>query len=293
MNKILIGFLLVSINLFAVDMSVSGSKDQSYKEDKSLGYSKSMTVDKSKDTTKTKSKTKERSESESLSLTRVEQISSLVGLMALEKSGIEPFATCQILSKPKLTSDFDLSCRVGNNVNEGRCQFLENAAKSNFALDEVTYMTDEIKEYAACTALYGALIAQDMKHNKFSPELTDKELVKIFEGFEKTLDSDNCVLNGSASEIVCGSTKLVIGFEPMLIYSGISLYSDKTYYGYSSQKSKDKSKRLSDSFSMSKSKRKAQSNNLAKSLSTNTALSASLQKGSSANLSLSKFLPAD
>lgn len=292
MKKLLV-ISLLSLNLFALDQSVSAGTDQSYKEDKSMGYNKNMSVDNSSDKTTSNTDSKEQSLNISTNVSRVEQISSLVGLMALEKAGIKPFSECQVLSHPKLANDFDLSCSSNGFLNEGRCSFLGLAAQSNMELERVTSKSENIKSYAACVGLYGALIAQDMKYDKFSPELYDKDLIEIFKNFNETLEEEDCRLNSNASTIVCGTTMIKIDYEPIVVYSGISLYSDKTYFGYSSTQSKDKSKRISKAFSESKSKRRSKSNSLAKSLNTNTAFSVNVQKASSVNLSLSKFLPAD
>jgi hypothetical protein len=286
--------LFISVNLLALDQSVSDSNDMSYKENTSQGFSKNINTSNSKSLTKSNSKTREKSVSENTHLSRIEQVSSFVALIALEKSGIEPFASCQILSKPRLPIDFELSCQMPDGtVNSGRCNFLQTAAQSNLDLDSVTYKGFEVKQYAACVSLYGALIAQDMKYDKFTPYIFDQEIKRIYEDFEDSLENGHCRLNGSASMIACGSTQVKIDFEPLVISGGITLYSNQTYFGYSSSKSKDKSKRLAETFSLTKSKVKSKANSLAKSLITNIDESVNIQKASSNSISLSKFLPGE
>jgi len=293
MKKIII-LLAFSLSLFGVDQSQNSNSNQDYKEDKTVGYNKSINVNNSKDTSEDNSKTKESSYTVSHDLAKIEQTSALIVLMALEKTGIQPFASCKVLTRPSLPRDFDLSCDNGDGrVNEGRCNFLNNAANSNFSIDKVTYLDEELKGYFACIGLYGALIAQDMKRDKFSAILTDKELLKTFRFFAYDLENSDCRLNGSTTHIICGASTLNISPKPDLIYSNISLYSDNTFYGYSSSVSRNKSKRQANSFSFSKSKKKSKSNAMAKSINTNKSTSTAISKAASSNLSLSKFLPTD
>jgi len=293
MKKILL-ILTFSLSLFAVDQSQNASQDQNYKEDKTIGYNKSLNVNRSKDSSRDSSKSKEYSYTVSHELSRIEQTSGLVMLMALEIANIEPFATCRVLTKPRLAADFDLSCNNGHSqTNSGRCSFLQEAATSNFDLDQVTYMSDEIKEYMACIALYGGILAQDMKYDKFSPVLNDRELVSTFQMFSMTLDTNDCRLNGNASSIICGAISFNISSKPELVFTGISLYSDNVYYGYNSSVNVSKSKKRSKSQSYTKSQKKSKANSMAKTLNTNKSTSTAISKASSSNLSLSKFLPAD
>lgn len=293
MKKIVLLFTF-SLSLFAIDMSQNSNKDQSYKEDKTVGYNKSININKSKDISKDTTKSKEKSYTVSQDLTKIEQTAALIMLLALEKVGIEPFASCQVLSNPRLAGDFELSCDNGySSINEGRCSFLQNAAISNFNIDEVTYMSDEIKTYAACVGLYGALIAQDMKRNKFSPILTDIELKETFLLFTENIAESDCKFNGASTSFVCGASFFDIGIKPNLVFSNISLYSDSAFYGYSSSINKSKSRKQSDTFSMSESKKRSKSNAMTKSINSNKSLSNSLSKASSANLSLSKLLPSE
>ena len=286
--------MTLSLSLFALDQSQNSNSDQNYKEDKTIGYNKSMNVNNSKDSSKDKVKTKEQSYSVSHELSKIEQTNALITLMALEYAHIEPFSSCRVLTKPSLPADFELSCNNGGGrTNSGRCSFLNEAATSNFNLDEVTYMSDELKGYMSCVALYGALIAQDMKRDKFSPKLSDKELVSTFKMFSMVLDTSDCRLNGNASSIQCGAAIFNISPEPKLVFSNISLYSDNAYYGYNSSVNISKSKRRSKSQSMTKSQKKSKANSMAKSINTNKSTSTSIAKSSSSNLSLSKFLPSE
>ena len=293
MKKILI-LLTFSLSLFALDLSENTNSDQNYKEDTIVGYSKGLNVNNSKDSSKDSSKTKEYSYSVSTDLSKIEQTSALIMLMSLEIANIEPFASCRVLVKPSLPADFELTCDNGDSrTNSGRCSFLNEAATSNFNLEEVTYMTDEIKSYMSCVALYGALIAQDMKYGKFSPNLYDKELVSTFKLFDMLLSTTDCRLNGSSSSIMCGSSIFNISPEPKLVFTNISLYSDNAYYGYNSSVNISRSKRRSKSQSLTQSKKKSKAVSMAKTINDNKSASVSLSKSSAANLSLSKFLPAD
>jgi len=293
MKKILL-MITFSLGLFAVDLQENAGNDQSYKESISSGNNKNMSVTKSTDKTETDTHATEKSVQKSKDLVRIEQTTALIALLALEKTNIEPFASCQVLSNPRLPSDFNLACDFGNGyINEGRCSFLSNAAISNFAVEAVTYKTNELLEYSACVGLYGALIAQDMQNDKFSTELKNEDLKKTFMSFSQELEDTKCRMSGNASTIICGSVMLRLDYSPSISFAGISLYSDQKYFGYSASETKNRSKRISDSLSLSKSKRNGKAIALSKSITVNQDTSNSLSKSSSANLSLSKFLPGE
>ena len=295
--KIAVATLLINSNSFALDMSTGNSKNQNIDEKKELQNSKSKTSTKNKSENKTTTKTKEKSIQKSNELTRVEQTTSLVALRALEKTEIEPFRSCQVLSKPRLVDDFGLSCRMKNGVvNSGRCEYLQSAAASNMALEDVISSSEiqKLKSYAACVALYGGLIAQDMKQESFSASLTDEELVWTFGDFADDLDNYDCRLAGSSDSIQCGTILIKLGYEPLVSYSNISLYSpSQTFFGYSSRQMRNKSKRVAKTFSLAKSKQKSLAINLSKTLNGSKSLSIQMQKSAASNLSLSKFIPGE
>lgn len=286
--------LLLSINAYALDISTSDNRDHNYKEDKSIGYKKDVNLSDSKEKSKSQTYTKEKAVSESEDLKKIAQTDPLVGLMAMEYAGIEPFKTCGVLTKPKLANDLGLGCRTKSGlINSNKCSALEEAAKSNFPIDDITYKSDEIRQYAACVGLYGAIIAQDMKTGEFNVEVKDKQLKKMYVDFAETLDTSDCRLNGTLTSIVCGATTIKIDANPSITFASISLYSNDSYFGFSSSISESKSKRVSDSYSDSKSKKKSEANSMAKSLNINKSTGTSLTVNAAANLSMSKFLPAE
>ena len=289
--------MLITTNTYALEMSVGSSQGQGIDKKTDLSNSKSKTINKNKTTNKSNTKTKEKSVQKSKELTKVEQTGSLVALRALEKSNIEPFKSCQVLSKAKLVDDFGLGCRTRNGwANTGLCNHIGNAAKANMPLKEVISDSEifKLKQYATCVSLYGGLIAQDMINEKFSVSLKNDELVRTFKDFSDALDSYECRLAGSPDSIQCGSVLIKLGYEPSISYANISLYSpSQTFYGYSSRQMRNKSKRVANTFSLSKSKQKSLALNLSKTLNKSDSLNLSLKQDSSANLSLSKFIPGE
>lgn len=288
--------MLITGNLYALDLSTSNSDSRNYDEKKDLSNSKSKSHSKTKTKNESDTKTKEKSVQKSKELTKIEQTGSLIAIRTLEMANIEPFKSCQVLSKPRLVDDFGLSCRdKSGEVNSGLCSFLDNAAKSNMPLEDILEDNEvfDLKVYMSCVALTGALIAQDMKDEKFSIGLKDQELRNIFEDFTYEIENSECRLEGSTSNIQCGSVTIKLASEPMVSYSNISLYSNQTFFGYSSKQSQNKSKRVAKTFSYSKSKQKSLALNLSKTINGSKSATISAKSDSAANLSLSKFIPGD
>ncbi len=286
--------ILLTGNLYALDLSTGNSDSTSIDNKKDLSNSKSKTHSKTKTKNESDTKTKEKSLQRSKELTKIEQTGSLIFIRALEQSDVEPFKSCQVLSKPRLVDDFGLSCREEDGtVNNSLCSFLDNAAKSNMPLEDILDDNEifDLKVYASCIALTGALISQDMIEEKFSIGLKNQELLNIFEDFTYEIENSECRLEGSTSNIQCGSVTIKLASEPMVSYSNISLYSNQTFFGYSSRQMRNKSKRNSKTFSYSKSKQRSLASNLSKTLNNSKSFSVSAKSDSAANLSLSKFIP--
>lgn len=292
MKKILILILSMSLSVFALDLSNNSSSDSSSKSEKSTNLSAGENQSEDKSKSKEETLSKEKSLSYSNDLTKLSQTSSYIALLALEQSNIKPFSTCRVLSKPKLMSDFNLDCKFEGFVNSGRCSFLSNAAESNMLVEEALGDTQSVKKYTACLALYGALIAQDLKHTKFSVKLTDKELIETYQKLLNSLNESECRFS-SKTQINCDSATLNIAAEPTLNFANIALYSEGKYFGYSANDSKKLSSSQSKSQRLSKSDRKSIANNLSSTISTNASLATNLQEQASANLSLGKFIPGE
>ena len=302
MNKIvksiaILGILLTN-NLYAVDLSSNRGKNTDIKNDTSLNYNKNVEIKNSKTKEKSKIKTKSKTITEAQELRKIEQVDSLVALLALEKAGIKPFSSCRLLSKPLQPRDFGLSCELNNGmINEGKCSFLKSAYSNNYSLDYVAGQENEqkLKRYIACAGLYGGLIAQEMQTGKFNIQLQNPELKQIFEALNEELKDKKCKLL-EGEKIACGSAVISFkGYYPDLSFAGISLFSSNNtnFYGYTSSVSKNKSKSLSYSLSLAVRINKSKATGLSKSLTHNQAAAIAIQQGAAANFSLSQFLPKE
>ena len=293
-KKVLVSFLFLSVSVFALDNSYNTGKNLNINKDKQISNNKSITINKNKTKSKTISKNKNLSKTETQTYTRLEQLDTLTTLLVLEYSNVQPFASCKVLSKPKLPRDLGLSCVDSNGmVNEGKCSYLKEAAQNNYPLQEVVDYEDlkNIKQYMACVGLYGALIAQNMKgENGFV--LKDEELKSIYKMFVNQLKNAECRLI-SADTIACGSAMIKLGFTPTLEFSNINLYSSKEFYGYTSNVQNSKSKSVSKNISMQVAISKSKAINLAKTINNSTALHMQLQQQANHNLSLTSFLPKE
>jgi len=291
---ILIIGLSLSFNLYALDLSSNGSKDRNSKTDVSDSFKKDMNKSNSEEKSKTKTNTEEKSLTKSFDLKKIEQTDALTALLALEYAGIEPFKSCSVLTKPRLSNDLGLGCRTRRGmINSNRCSALSEAAQSNVYLVDIDIDEQKVKEYMSCVGLYGSLIAQDMKQGKFSPELKNGSLKETYLSFVDSLEYDECRLDGSITSITCGSTNIKIATNPSLIFGSITLYSDNSFFGYTSSISESKSNRTSDSYIKSKSRKRSKAKSMAKSFSINNSTGKSLSKSASANLSMSKFIPGE
>ena len=293
-KKVLVSFLFLSVSAFALDNSYNTSKNINVNKDKQISRNKSITINKNKTKSKTISKNKNLSKTETQTYTRLEQLDTLTTLLVLEYSNVQPFASCRVLSKPKLPKDLGLSCVDEDGlVNEGKCSYLKEAAQNNYPLSEVVDYENinRIKSYMACVGLYGALIAQNMK-NESGFVLKDKELKSIYKMFTNQLKNAECRLI-SADTIACGSAMIKLSFTPVLEFSNIDLYSNKEFYGYTSNVQNSKSKSISKNISMQVAISKSKAINLAKSINNSTALHMQLQQQANHNLSLTSFLPKE
>lgn len=297
MKKILstIAVLALFTNAFAVDLSIAQDQNQSQKIDKSNSMNKTLNNSEATSKDKSHSRTSDTSNSEARSYTRLEQTDSLTALLALEMSGIEPFASCSILSEPKFASDFGLTCEQNGMYNSAKCSTLDLAAKNNRKVVELIgkKRTEKMLEYADCSALYGGLIAQQLKTGKFSVSLNDKEIKNKFMKFSDNLDIDSCKFYNNYQSVSCSSSSIIIDKEPTIELANIKLYSKDNYYGYSANKNISNSSRYSDSKSLSESKKRSEANDLSKSITMNQSMSQDVSSKASSNLSLGKFIPGE
>ncbi len=298
MKNLIISFcLLFSVNVYALDMTSGNTVDENFKEDKQESDKRNRNLSSSEEKSKTRTTSDEISNANSTDLKLIGHHDALIVLMALEKANIEPFKSCEILTKPRLLDDFGLGCKSWNGmINSNRCSALEEAGKANLTVENLidTTLVDnpiDFREFTACVGLYGALIAQSLKEGTFDVQLKDEELKDQYLSLNDSIEFDECRLDGSVSNITCGETTIKIGANPSLTYGSIPLYSDSVYYGYSLSINDNKSKKNSETFSKSKSKKRSEANSLAKTITNNKTLGISTAKNSGVNIGLSKFLP--
>lgn len=286
--------MMLSSSLYGLDVSTNSSSDINVKEDETQSKNRSKNNSTTNENGNTKTETWDKSRTDSTDLKRIEQTDALMNLMALERAGIQPFKGCSVLTKPRLRDDFGLSCitRFGGSL-DSYCTQLDNAGKSNVPVEDYIDDIDYLKEYMSCIGLYGTIIAQDMKRNKFSPKLTDKDLKYKFMRFASELEDSECRFDGTIESVICGSIAFKISSNPAVFYGSISMYSEQSYLGYTSAYSENVAKRYSASLSKSRSKRRSDAISLSDSITNNTTTAASVSASSAANLSMSKLLPND
>jgi hypothetical protein len=181
-------------------------------------------------------------------------------IMELEKSEVEPFHTCQLMSKPRLPKHFGLSAQAGEReVDSYKSQAMTSLSQSGTLVSELVDDTP-IRYYRNCLAAYGAIIGQSyinltsgmkqlqVKNNSdkegrerlvgigygdfvaIAEEALDK--VKEYGIKEKSINtlmsrtiSEDvpCSFAGSIDRIQCGSSLVVIGAQPQLFAAGGTL----------------------------------------------------------------------
>lgn len=297
MKKILLILTFCASFSFALDVGSGANEDLSTKGDSSRNISDTQYVSESKSKSTSFTESDEKSKTVTNSLVRIEQTEPLSVIFAFERSGIEPFATCKLLSEPRYASDFGLSCYVKNTnmFNEGRCSSLDLAVKNNLTIKNFLgkRKAKKVMAYGECVGVYGAFIANSMKKGKTEIGNMDKEIKGILDKYLNNIQYNNCKLTGSTDTINCNGALFKIGYEPQAHFAGISLYSDKTFFGYSSTENVDNSKRVSESFSKNKSKNFQDSLTVTDSINNNTAINSNIQQQVSAGLSAGKFIPSE
>jgi len=228
--------------------------------------SKSNTTSRDKSSGETLRNTAQAMKSGSLDITVQADIAFLRTLRELEDTGVEPFATCQVISRPRLPADFRLAPAVktsGARMSINRANNLKNAAENN---SDVSSVTDEapIREYRDCLALYGAVIkasfenlSDDLAGLKFVQKKTVKGALQEIRGIgfrdyfllgkgallravkninvlrdQQRQDPTPCRFEGNVSTIQCGASQLVLGSKPTLTTEGVGVYGNGQYGGF-------------------------------------------------------------
>ena len=266
--------VLTAGSAFAIDLGLKTTDTQKVDKDLSLMWKKSMGSTeaegkrKQKTWSKGRDKTSSNSDRESVSANRGATASISVNLAdllatkitALEQSGVEPFASCQLYSAPKLPADFGLSAeRRPGVLDTNRANYLQKASTSNMAVASVGD-EQKIREYGICEARYGAYLAQsllnfggDIKAMKATikrekddtltvdgiayddavkmANLALDDAIKtgpqgdIKAKMEASInDKGNCRFAGRLESFSCGGNKIGIGTQPTLMRANVQLY---------------------------------------------------------------------
>lgn len=89
-----------------------------------------------------------------------------LAMQELEASGVEPWATCRVVSQPRLPADFNLATAVkrqGTKISMNRVNMLKSAAENNVDVSMVTAEAP-IRDYRDCLAFYGQLYQRSFRH---------------------------------------------------------------------------------------------------------------------------------
>jgi len=296
MKFIILAFVLLTANVFALDLSVNTDKDLENSANKSLSRSKDMSVDKTKTTTKSKDNTKEKSLLKSKNLTLDGKVKTIATIAALEKLNLGTFGYCKLLTEPKNVSDFDLSCKTKwGGYNSGLCDFISSAAQNYQPLSEVVdkEKEEELKGYAACGLYYSGLIAQALKTGKLNLEIKDPEIKDQIIFYLAILEDSNCILAGNTSTIMCNSLTINIDNSLKLTANNVEIFGGDYYLGYKLDLSKNKSINKSLRLSYNMSSAKNLSNKIVKTLKNENSEIIKMSKKASSSLGLGKFIPAE
>jgi len=296
MKFIILAFVLLTANVFALDLSVNTDKDLENSANKSLSRSKDMSVDKTKTVTKSKdiSKSKDMSKSKDISLDG--KVKIIATLAAMEKLNIGTFGYCKLLTEPKNLSDFDLSCKTKwGSYNKGLCDFISSAAQNYQPLTDIVeeYVEEELKSYAACGLYYSGLIAQYLKTGKLDVIIKDKPIKNQIILYLSILEDSNCILAGNTHTIMCNSLTININNSLNLSANNVEIFGGNEYLGYKLNLSKNRSLRKSLNVSYNMSNAKNLSNKIVKTLKNENSEVIKMSKKASSSLGLGKFIPSE
>ena len=254
---------IMSTSLLAVDVSVDTSQSEKVDTDSSTSYKYGKDMKKTEGIRESQTSTSDKSHSTSTELSLSGQVEVLEAIKSAESRGIYPFSQCSVLSNPKLVADFGLTSEdEDGSIDTILADILQKAATNNASI--VSAGADEyaIKDYINCVSFYGAIVADSLKYDSFSPTIRDEKIKKTFENIQKDLANSKCRFDKSTDAIVCRSIKLKIDYEPAISYANIAIYSNQTYFGYSASNKVSDSKTRRLAFEAQKSKERARTKSL-------------------------------
>lgn len=244
-----------------VDTEASKSLKKQKEEKESAGKKKSKTVSKGLDK-QTQDAIKEMGqvmESSNIDVSLSLEVVFADKLAELEKTA-EPFASCQLITNPKLPQNFGITAEIRPGVIDTiRAGYFSNAAQSNSLIKN---LADEnaIVRYRNCLVFYGALIGQaylnlnsdiaDLKADVSKDKegniiikglgyddfvsLADESLRKAIDNlnnktiirlYEKITNNDTpCRFEKSIEIIQCGNSQITLSAKPQLVSLGIPVY---------------------------------------------------------------------
>ena len=277
MRKALLATALLAITsgAYANDLGVRTTDTQKVDQDLSLMWKRNMgqTESEGKRKQKTYSRgrdvTSSKSDKESVSATRSGTASISVNLAdllsiriaKLEKAGVEPFASCQLYSAPKLPRHFGLSAeRRPGVIDKNRASRLTTAATSNMPVSTFDVSDQKIRDYGKCEAEYGAYLAQaftyfgsDINALKATVSRGNNDNLSVDGlGYEDAVklanaalddalktgpqgdilaklnnainDNGECLFSGSIEHFTCGANRIGIGGQPTMMRDNVLYY---------------------------------------------------------------------
>lgn len=266
MKKIIIGLSVIgalSTNLFAINISDSSTNSQNTNTEKSISTKDGSESRNNQSKRKSYSEAKEESEGNTRTLTKASQTDIFDKIAELEKVKGSFFKSCKVITNPKLKEDFGIGLNINDEYDymDGKlASRLDNAVKSNASI-EVLYGVSEtkIKEYANCMLKYSMIGAQSLIDGHFTTNITDRTLLSVNSKAEETLKnrSIKCQFAKDSESIKCGSLKIVLDYNPILMDNQITLFSSEKFVNLSGTTAYDyktnTSKRDEDSKSLEQS----------------------------------------
>lgn len=295
MKKTILSILTIAAlasSSYALDMSSDSSQSQKSDIDDTMNYKKGKDSKRSQAERQSKTSTSDKSLTQSKELSVGEQYNLLSSIMVSEKTGEDPFSSCNVLTNPKLSADFGLSSEdEEGDIDSIFADILQKSANNNALISKVGADEYEVKDYINCAAYYGAIIAQGMKKGVYSTEIKDEKIQRTFEDFQIALSESRCRFNGATTNIQCGSISLKIDTTPNVSFSGIPLYSDQTFFGYNGKTSVNKAKSQRIAFERQQQKETMRSTSISKDASLSFKATASEDVSSKTSFSPRNWLP--
>lgn len=267
MKKVILGLGVASIlatGSFAINISESSTNSQNANTEKSISTKDGSESRNNQSKRKSYSEAKEESEGNTRTLTKASQTDIFDKIAELEKVKGSFFKSCKVISNPKLKEDFGIGSDIQDNdygyYDSKKASIMDNAVKSNANIESLSSVSEtKIREYANCLVKYSMIGAQSLIDGHFTTNITDRTLLSVNSKAEETLKdrSIKCRFTKDAESIKCGSLKLVLDYNPVLMDNQITLFSSEKFVNLSGTTAYDyktnTSKRVENSKSLEQS----------------------------------------